>query len=125
MDIENRADIETLVNTFYEKVRTDDILAPIFNVLIPVNWNTHLPVMYRFWENAIFQTGGYTGNPMTLHTHIHKKINLDPGQFDRWIQLFDQTIDELFEGKNAELAKQRATGIAAVMKHKIFTEHQD
>jgi hemoglobin len=124
-DIENRADIETLVNTFYEKVKTDDILGPIFNVLIPVNWNTHLPVMYQFWENAIFQTGGYTGNPMTLHEHIHKKINLAIEQFDRWMQLFNYTTDELFEGKNANLAKQRAAGIAAVMKHKIFTEHKD
>jgi len=124
-DIENRADIEPLVNTFYEKVKTDDILGPIFNVLIPVNWNTHLPVMYQFWENAIFQTGGYTGNPMTLHEHIHKKINLGTAQFDRWIQLFNQTTDELFEGKNANLAKQRASGIARVMKHKIFIEHKD
>jgi hemoglobin len=124
-DIENRADIETLVNTFYEKVKTDDILGAIFNVLIPVNWNTHLPVMYQFWENVIFQTGSYTGNPMTLHEFIHKKVTLTTEQFDRWIQLFNQTIDELFEGKNANLAKQRAAGIAAVMKHKIFTEHKD
>ena len=120
-DIQNRTDIETLVNAFYEKVKADNILAPIFNIQIPVNWNTHLPVMYRFWENAIFQTGDYTGNPMTLHEHIHKKINLDTTQFDRWIQLFNETTDELFQGKNADLAKQRAAGIAAVMKHKIFT----
>lgn len=125
MDIENNADIETLVNTFYGKVKSDDILGPIFNVGISVNWNTHLPIMYRFWENAIFQSGGYTGNPMMLHEHIHKKINLATEQFDRWIQLFNQTTDELFEGKNATLAKQRASGIAAVMQHKIFTEHKD
>lgn len=124
-DIENKADVEILVNTFYEKVRIDEILGPVFNVLIPVNWTTHLPAMRQFWENAIFQTGGYTGNPMTLHTHIHKKINLATGQFDRWIRLFNETTDELFEGKNADLAKQRAAGIAAVMKHKIFTEHKD
>lgn len=124
-DIENRADIETLVNRFYEKVKTDDILAPIFNVLITVNWNTHLPAMYRFWENIILYTGSYTGNPMTLHKYIQNKISFSADQFDRWIQLFNQTTDELFEGKNASLAKQRASGIAAVMKHKLLPEHKD
>jgi hemoglobin len=124
-DIENRADIEIVVNAFYEKVKTDDILGPVFNVLIPVNWTTHLPVMYEFWENIIFYTGSYTGNPMTLHKYIQKKISISVDQFDRWIQLFNQTTDELFEGKNADLAKQRAAGIAAVMKQKIFTEHKD
>ena len=125
VDIENRADIEIVVNAFYEKVKTDDILGPVFNVLIPVNWDTHLPVMYQFWENIIFYTGSYTGNPMTLHKYIQNKISISADQFDRWIQLFNQTTDELFEGKNASLAKQRAAGIAAVMKHKIFTENKD
>lgn len=124
IDIENRADIEMVVNAFYEKVKTDDILGPVFNVLIPVNWDTHLPVMYQFWENIIFYTGSYTGNPMTLHKYIQNKISISVDQFDRWIQLFNQTTDELFEGKNASLAKQRAAGIAAVMKHKIFTEYK-
>jgi hemoglobin len=119
-DIANRTDIETLVNTFYEKVKADDILGPIFNVLIPVNWEVHLPVMYQFWENAIFYTGGYTGNPMGLHEHIHKKIGLEPAQFDRWIELFNQTVDELFEGEKASLAKQRAFSIAKVMELKIL-----
>jgi hemoglobin len=125
IDIENRNDIEMVVNAFYEKVKTDDILGPVFNVLIPVNWDTHLPVMYQFWENIIFHTGSYTGNPMTLHKYIQNKISISADQFDRWIQLFNQTTDELFEGKNASLAKQRAAGIAAVMKHKILTEHKD
>ena len=119
-DIANRTDIETLVNTFYEKVKADDILGPIFNVLIPVNWKVHLPVMYQFWDNAIFYTGGYTGNPMALHEHIHKKIGIEPAQFDRWIKLFNQTADELFEGEKATLAKERALSIARVMELKIL-----
>ena len=120
-DIENRADIENLINTFYDKVKVDDILGPVFNVQIPVNWEVHVPVMYQFWENAIFYTGGYTGNPMAVHEHIHKKIGLKSAQFDRWIELFNQTTDELFEGEKANLAKQRALSIAKVMEHKILT----
>ena len=119
-DIENKADIENLINTFYNKVKVDDILGPIFNVKIPVNWEIHLPVMYQFWENAIFYTGGYTGNPMTVHEHIHKKVGLKSTHFDRWIELFNQTTDELFEGEKANLAKQRALSVGKVMEHKIL-----
>lgn len=119
-DITNRTDIENLVNTFYDKVKADEILGPIFNVQIPVNWEVHLPVMYQFWENAIFYTGGYMGNPMALHAHIHKKIGLESKQFDRWLKLFNQTTDELFEGVKASLAKERALSIAKVMELKIL-----
>jgi hemoglobin len=120
-DIENREDIEVLVNSFYDKVKADGILGPIFTVIIPVNWQVHLPVMYQFWDNAIFYTGGYTGNPMAMHAHIHKKIGLEEKQFDRWLELFNKTVDELFEGEKASLAKQRAYSIAKVMEQKIFT----
>jgi hemoglobin len=118
-DIENRGDIELLVNGFYDKVKLDEMLGPIFTVAIPVNWQVHLPVMYQFWENAIFYTGGYTGNPMATHVHLHKKIGLTAAQFDRWIKLFNQTADELFEGEKASLAKLRAYSIAKVMEQKI------
>lgn len=119
-DIENKADIEVLVNSFYNKVKLDDILGPIFTVIIPINWKVHLPVMYQFWENAIFYTGGYTGNPMVMHAHIHKKIGLTTDQFDRWLQLFNKATDERFEGEKANLAKQRAYSIAKVMEEKIL-----
>ncbi len=120
-DIENKNDIEVLVNSFYDRVKCDDILGEIFTAIIPINWSVHLPVMYRFWDNAIFYTGGYTGNPMAMHGHIHKKIGLTPEQFARWLHLFNNTTDELFEGEKASLAKQRAFSIAKVMEQKILT----
>lgn len=120
-DIESRGDIELLVNSFYNKVKLDEVLGPIFTVVIPVNWAVHLPVMYRFWENAVFYTGGYTGNPMVMHAHLHKKIGLTTSQFARWLALFDETTDELFKGEKASLAKSRAYSIAKVMEQKILT----
>lgn len=118
-DIENRGDIELLVNSFYNKVKVDEVLGPIFTVVIPVNWAVHLPVMYQFWENAVFYTGGYTGNPMVMHAHLHKKIGLTAALFTRWLKLFDETTDALFEGEKASLAKSRACSIAKVMEQKI------
>lgn len=115
-DIENRADIQLLVDTFYEKVKADDTIGFIFNDITHVNWEKHLPVMYNFWENVLFYTGAYQGNPMSVHQHIHRVIPLTRVHFDRWYALFSETVDGLFEGNTAMLAKQRAMSIATVMQ---------
>ena len=123
-DIANRNDIILLVNTFYEKVKKDQVIGYIFNDVAKVNWEKHLPVMYDFWENVIFFTGAYTGNPMTAHKLLNNKTPLNAAHFQEWIKLFTQTVDELFEGEKAELTKQRAISIATVMQIKIVHGHQ-
>lgn len=120
-DISNRADIQLLVNSFYEKVRRDEVIGYIFNDIAKVNWEHHLPRMYDFWEDVLFQTGGFTGNPMTLHLQLHQQSPFLPAHFDRWLHLFLSTVDELFDGEKAELAKQRAHSIATIMQIKIKT----
>ena len=119
-DIESIKDIEVLVNAFYEKVKADDSIGEIFTRIVKVNWEKHLPVMYRFWENSLFYTGTYEGNPMEIHQHLHHLVHLTKERFDRWTLLFTSTVDELFEGKTASLAKQRAISIATVMQIKIL-----
>ncbi len=119
-DIANTNDIKVLVDSFYEKIKTDGCIGFIFTDMAKTNWEKHLPVMYRFWENLLFYTGGYEGNPMELHQNLHRFSNLQPAYFDRWIELFTATVDQHFKGKTAELAKQRAHSIAAVMKIKLF-----
>ncbi len=118
-DIQNRADIENLVNTFYEKVNKDETISYFFTEVVPVNWEKHLPIMYDFWENLLFATGNYEGNPMAKHKGIHHKSPLSMRHFQQWIRLFNETVNELFEGGNAELIKQRAQSIATVMQVKI------
>ena len=119
-EIENLSDIKWLIDHFYEKVKTDPIIGYIFTKEININWEKHLPVMYNFWENTLFYTGSYTGNPMEKHQQIHQRIPLNSGQFDQWTKLFLATVDEYFLGEKAELAKQRALSIAAIMKIKIL-----
>jgi hemoglobin len=122
-DIEGKADIQSLVDAFYEKVKSDDIIGYIFTDIVKVHWEKHLPVMYKFWENTLFFTGTYEGNPMELHKHLHHVMPLTAEHFNQWTKLFTSTVDELFEGKNASLAKQRAISIATVMQIKILAEH--
>jgi hemoglobin len=118
-DIEDRIDVELFVNLFYDKVKLDPVIGFIFNNVAKVNWTNHLPVMYDFWENIIFLTGKYSGNPMSAHLHLNGKVPLAKDHFKRWLELFTQTIDELFEGKKAELTKEKAASIATIMETKI------
>lgn len=121
-DISSKKDIETLVDTFYMKVREDELIGSIFTDLARVDWEKHLPVMYGFFENMLFYSGSYTGNPMELHKHINRLFPLTAAHFTRWIDLFNGTVDALFAGETAEQAKQRIKSIAAVMQLKILNE---
>ena len=120
-DITTRADIELLVSKFYDRVKIDPVIGHIFTKIIPVNWEKHLPVMYDFWENIIFYTNKYSGNPMVAHKHLSQLTPLTKEHFQRWLQLFTGTVDELFEGEKANLIKEKAVSIATIMQYKILT----
>jgi len=122
-DIETIDDIKILIDRFYKQAKMDTLIGYIFTSAINVNWEKHLPVMYSFWENTIFYSGNYTGNPMMVHQGIHQLVHLKEEHFDRWTALFSATVDSLFAGEKAELAKQRAVSIATVMKIKILNYH--
>jgi hemoglobin len=113
-DIENKADIELLVNTFYRQVRQDDLLAPIFENTIP-NWEAHLPTMYDFWDSMLFGSGTYKGNPFAKHI----PLPINESHFERWIGIFIQTVDNQFIGEKAEEIKTRAASIAKVFAFKL------
>lgn len=116
-DLENRLDIEIVVNSFYNKVRQDDMINFMFD---HVNWEKHLPIMYEFWDNVLFYTGNYTGNPMEKHQMAHNRNPMTAAHFERWLSLFDMTVNELFMGYNANLLKERAKSIATIMQLKII-----
>jgi len=119
-DIKTRADIELLVKSFYEKLLIDPQVGHIFTSVARVNLEKHLPVMFDFWENALFYTGGYTGNPMKMHEALNRLYPLEEAHFKQWVSLFVSTVDALFEGEKAALAKQRAISISEVMQIKIL-----
>jgi len=122
-DITSKADIEMLVNRFYDKVKVDDLIGYFFTKVVQVNWDKHLPVMYRFWDNALFFTGVYEGKPLEIHEHLNQLSPLSVEHFQRWNELFTQTVDELFEGEKAILAKERSLSISTVMQLKILKKN--
>lgn len=111
-DISNNDDIEKLVNDFYVKVLNDDLLKPFFEQL---NFKDHLPKMVSFWEFVLLDKAGYTTNVTVKHLHMPLKKE----HFDHWIHLFNSTVDELFQGEKAEMAKQRAFLIGWTIQNKM------
>lgn len=118
-DIENRKDIELLVNSFYKKVLSDETIGYIFKSVAKIDLGKHLPMMYNFWETTILHKASYKGNPMKIHIDLNTKEPLNKVHFDQWLLMFNETVDELFHGEKAELAKTRALSIATVMQIKI------
>ncbi|GGC77784.1 hypothetical protein GCM10011508_01520 [Flavobacterium lutivivi] len=119
-DIRNRKDIEKLVNAFYEKVKTDEVIGYLFTDVAKVNWETHLPKMYNFWENILFYTANYSGSPMAVHKDLHQKSTMTETHFHHWNKLFNETVDKLFAGPKADEIKNRASNIAQVMMYKTL-----
>ena len=119
-DIKNRADIEKLINAFYDKIKIDSKIGYFFNDVAKVNWKIHLPRMYDFWENILFSTGDFVGNPMAKHKELHQKSTMTEAHFQHWNALFNETVDALFIGEKAEEIKQRALNIAMAMMYKTL-----
>jgi len=118
-DIATREDVQLLVDRFYKKVLEDDVIGFIFKKTINFIWEKHIPTMYDFWDSMLFNTAVYKGNPMVKHIVLHAKIELTDERFDRWILLWEKTIDENFKGEKATLAKQKAIMMRKLMLHKI------
>lgn len=118
-DITSREDIQLLVESFYKRVREDEMLAPIFRDLTHFRWDTHIPVMVSFWETVLLGASSYAGNPMQKHITLHRDHPLSEKHFDRWRNLFFATLDELFSGPVTNDAKQRVFSMETLMLFKL------
>ncbi len=118
-DIENRADIEKLIVSFYEKVKLDTTIGFIFNEVVAMDWPHHIPVIVDFWETILLDNPVYKKNAMEVHYDLNNKVSLKKEHFTSWLYLFTSTVDELYEGEIAMLAKTRAKSIADVMLFKM------
>lgn len=119
-DIETREDIMILVNSFYNHVKKDKLIGPIFTEVADIDWHTHLPKMYDFWETVLLGKASYSGNTLKVHLDLNHQFKLMGSHFDHWLILFKTTIDEFFEGPNAQQAKNKAESIATVIKIKTI-----
>lgn len=118
-DIESRDDLVQLLEAFYTKAFVDDLIGHFFTKVVPLNLEVHIPVIADFWEAIIFNKHTYKKNVMVVHQHIHHLSHIKKEHLDRWVQIFTNTVDELFEGDKATLIKQRGSSIATLMDIKL------
>lgn len=125
-DIKTRDDVYLLVSSFYKKVRKDDVLGPFFNDVIK-DWDTHLEKLTSFWESSLFLRTRYYGDPLEAHIKVDKenKNAITEMHFGLWLNLWFQTIDELFQGDYAENAKRRARKMGTFIYLKVFEARQN
>lgn len=114
-DILSLDDVKNLVNTFYNKVREDQLIGPIFNERIQDRWPEHLAKMYTFWQTVLLGEHTYYGSPFPPHA----QLPVEREHFEKWLGLFYKTIDDLFSGEVAKEAKWRANKMAEMFQYKI------
>lgn len=114
-DIENLEDVKIVVDAFYSQVQKDDLIGIIFEKQIQDRWPVHLEKMYQFWETILLSKSTYTGKPFPPHA----VLPLDKKHFERWLQIFESTIDSHFSGLKADEAKWRAHRMAEMFLKKI------
>jgi len=114
-EIENRADLSLLVHTFYNRVRKDEELGPIFNSII-TDWEAHLEKITDFWEQHLFGIHKYHGDPIEAHNRVDEVMEntISAHNFGTWLFYWLNTLDELFEGKNVETLKFKARKMQTV-----------
>jgi hemoglobin len=118
-DIESRADCERLVRAFYGRALTDPVIGWIFTDVAHLDLEEHVPRIASFWETILLGAQSYRGGAFAPHAVLHMKVGLRAGHFERWLWLWGSTVDELFAGERAELAKAHAHRVAQAFSSRL------
>jgi hemoglobin len=118
-DIENRDDCERLVRAFYERAIRDPVIGWIFVDVAQLDLEAHVPRIASFWETMLLGSGSYSGGAFRPHANLHARVRLRAGHFERWLWLWSTTVDELFTGQRAELAKAHAVRVATAFHARL------
>ena len=124
-DIKNREDVFLLVSKFYAKVQKNQKIGHFFNETIK-DWPTHLEKLADFWETNLFLVSKFRGNPMKAHKEVDENFNnsIEMKHFGEWLNMWHETVDELFEGECANVAKNRARNMATNLFMNIYSHRQ-
>ncbi|MGJ8732369.1 MAG: group III truncated hemoglobin [Cellulophaga sp.] len=122
LELTTKESVYVLVSAFYDKIRKDETLGPIFNGII-TDWDHHLQHLTNFWSNQLFiERGTYKGNPIAVHNKVDNFTGntINEMHFGIWLNHWFATLDELFEGDNVNIAKNRARNMGSNIHIHIF-----
>lgn len=113
------AQIASLVDRFYAKVREDDEIGPLFNQKVQ-NWDAHQALLKDFWSTVLLATGRYKGNPLVAHF----RLPIEERYFGRWLALFTETAREVMSPSHAAIVSQKAHLIAINIKRVLASRSE-
>lgn len=114
IDLVDPVQVAEMVRRFYGEVAQDELLGPMFNEVARVDWADHLPKLTAYWCRALFSMPGYEGNPYRKHQLIDAQRPFTVAHFERWLELFHETLDLGWSGPKADQAKALADKVARV-----------
>ena len=118
-DLDSREAIESFVDRFYARLLADEQLAPVFLDVAEIDLSVHLPHIKDYWCKLLLGEQGYRRHTMNIHRQLHGKQALRPEDFQRWLALFNATLDEGFSGERTERARRIAAAIARNMESSL------
>jgi hemoglobin len=118
-DIDTRADCEQLVRAFYGRALLDPVIGWLFTDVAKLDLEAHVPRITSFWETILLGAQSYGGGAFRPHLELNFKTPLKQGHFERWLYLWRTTVDELFTGPHAELAKAHAQRVAQAFEARL------
>jgi len=118
-DIETRADCERLVRAFYSRALADPLIGWLFVDVAKLDLEAHIPVITSFWETILLGAQSYAGGAFAKHAALNARAELKGAHFERWLVLWRATVDELFAGPRAELAKAHASRVAHAFHRRL------
>jgi hemoglobin len=118
-DIETRADCERLVRAFYGRAFEDPVIGFLFTDVAKLDLEAHVPRITSFWETILLGAQSYGGGAFRPHAELHMKAPLRRAHFDQWLRLWFATVDDLFAGPRAELAKSHAARVATAFHGRL------
>ena len=118
-DVLSRKDLEKVLELFFEKIKEDETIHHFFFEVVKVEWDQHMVQMCDFWENVLFYSGNYQGNPIETHKRINEIRKTENIHFQKWMELFFSSLDSLYKGSNVQKMKDHSEQIVRVMMTKI------
>lgn len=118
----DEAGLARLVPIFYDRVRADAELGPLFNAAVD-DWPEHLERLVAFWSSVMLTTGRYKGSPMAAH--LKHKAYISPALFDRWLALWSEVTSEVMPAAAATALQVKAARIAESLQLALFFRLDD
>ncbi len=107
------------MRAFYARALLDPIIGWIFTDVAKLELEVHVPAITSFWETILLDARSYAGSAFRPHAALDARVRLRSGHFERWLTLWGSTVDELFAGSTAELAKSHAARVAHAFHQRL------